>query len=310
MKESFPKTEAKKILSSSKIDIILANEDIFPKSLRRSVSCPPMLFCRGDKNILLKKKIAIVGARNASINGMAIAKKLAQNLSHNFAIVSGLAKGIDTSAHYGSLENTDLKAAIAVLPFGIDEVYPKENARLHEKIGKYGLLLSEVPPNKIMDQGMFHARNRIVAMLSNGLVVIEAALKSGTIATAKLALDLGVEVMAVPGSPIDPRSSGSNLLIKNGAPLIENHIDVLDILGYSEEKEQLIPQESVVVKEFDSQEKYSGVLSMLSTDATSLDMISKYTNISMPELLCIISDLEISGKIVKYSTNEVALIKS
>ncbi len=308
--EPFPLTEARKILKSANVRVILANEDLFPRELRRSASCPPMLFYRGDKSILAKKKVAIVGARNASINGMAIAQKLSNNLSNYFAVVSGLAKGIDTSAHKGALENIDAKSAIAVLPFSIDEIYPKENIKLHEKIGKHGLLLSEVPPHKKMDQGMFHARNRIIAMMSSGLIVVEAALKSGTMATAKLALDVGCEVMAVPGSPIDPRSAGSNLLIKNGAPLIENYMDVLEILGYEEQKEQLIMQDSLIIKENYSQDKYEKILELLSTDPVGLDEISIQMNVDMAELLCIVSDLEITGKIAKYSNNQIALTES
>ena len=310
VKDSFPRDEAKKILKSLKSEIILANDELFPKELKRSASCPPILFYRGDISLLLKKKIAIVGARNASINGMSIAHKLAKNLSPTFAIVSGLAKGIDTSAHKGSLENIEIKSAIAVLPFGIDEIYPKENIKLHEQIGQHGLLLSEVPPHRNgMDQGMFQARNRIIAMLSSGIIVIEAALKSGTMATAKLALDIGCEVMAVPGSPIDPRSAGCNLLIKNGATLIENHIDVLENLGSPESNEQLVFQDSIAPQGYDCQDKKSQVLAVLSSEPIPIDLISKYTNISMQDLLVIISDLEISEKIIKYSTNEIALIE-
>jgi DNA processing protein len=305
----FPKSSAEKILRSANCDIILANESSFPKGLRRSCFCPPMLYYKGDKSILSKKKIAIIGARNASISGMSIAKNLASKLSDKFAIVSGLAKGIDSSAHFGSLSIPENGAAIAVLPTGINKVYPKENTDLYEKIAKFGILLTEVAPNSGPDLGMFQARNRIISLLADGMIIIEAAAKSGTLATAKAALDVGCEVMVVPGSPIDPRSFGSNLLIKNGATLVQNHVDILEVLKFEENfKQPEVPDQTVIIDEDrDTDNLRDRVLSLLSTKAVSLDEIAYNANLPIQQLLCVISELEILGKIVKHATNEVSL---
>ena len=315
VKDPFPYDSAQKILKSSNAKILLANDPRFPKQLRRSMACPPMLFYKGDESILKKEMISIIGARNASIHGKSISETLAKNLSSYFAIVSGLAKGIDTSAHKGSLENVDAKAALAVLPFSIENVYPQENIKLHESIEKYGLLLSEVPPHKKVDQGMFHARNRIVAGLSCCIVVIEAAIKSGTMETAKLALDLGVDVFAVPGSPIDPRSAGSNFLIKNGAPLVENFIDVLNLLGYEKStKKQDLNQlffedtkSTTNPTKISLESSHETVLSFLSDVPISVEQLAMHAKIDMTEFLYILSELEMMGKIVKYPTNYVVL---
>jgi DNA processing protein len=269
-----------------------------------------MLFYRGDKAILSKRKIAIIGARNSSISGRSIAKKLASNLAGKFAIVSGLAKGIDTAVHTGSLESPDSKAAIAVLPFGFDNVYPKENTKLCEELSNRALVLTEIPNGRPVDQGAFQARNRIIALLSEAIIVVEAAVKSGTMATVKTALDIGCEVLVVPGSPIDPRYYGSNLLIKNGATLIQSHIDALDALGQLREDE---PHQVVRVREkqhtfsFEHDSLSSKILAALSESPVSIDEIASYTNTSIRTLLCVISELEMEGRIVKYSTNEVAL---
>jgi DNA processing protein len=304
----FPKNSAEKLLRSANCGIILANESSFPRGLKRSCYCPPMLYYKGDKSILSKKKIAIVGARNASISGMSIAKNLASKLSDKFAIVSGLAKGIDSSAHLGSLEILENRAAIAVLPTGIDKVYPKENTAIYEKIANHGILITEVAPCAGPDLGMFQARNRIISLLADGIIIVEAAAKSGTLATAKAALDVGCEVMVVPGSPLDPRSFGSNLLIKNGASLIQNHYDVLEILQFEENfVHPETPDQTIIDDEKDIHDLKDKVLSLLSTKAVSLDEISYHMNLSIPRLLCIISELELSGKIVKHATNEVSL---
>lgn len=313
VEKPYPKIEAEKLLKRMNCEVILANDKLFPKSLRRFSTCPPLLFFKGDKEILSKRKVAIIGARNASINGRGIAKNLAENLSEYFAIVSGLAKGIDTSAHIGSLEGK--KSAIAILPAGFDNIYPKENQRLFDEIAERGLALSEYPYGYFVDQGMFQARNRIISLIADGLIVIEAAYKSGTMATASMAVDFGCEVMVVPGSPTDPRNLGSNHLIKNGADLVQNHFDILDILGEdavesSEQKE--LPLSSTTNQQpgntgNDRDQRIDELLVLLSEAPTSLDELSVRLNIAVPELLCLVSELEISGKICRDANNEIVL---
>ncbi|MDR0695673.1 MAG: DNA-protecting protein DprA [Holosporales bacterium] len=314
----FPRSEAQKILKSMNCDIILANEKAFPQSLRRSCFCPPMLFCRGNKSILSKRRIAIIGARNASISGRSIARTMASKLSNEFAVISGLAKGIDTATHLGSLECLENRSAIAILPFGFDSIYPKENTALFEKLATKAVVLTEVPNGRHNDQGMFHARNRIIALMAEAIIVIEAAAKSGTLSTAKLALDFGCEVLVIPGSPADPRNFGSNMLIKNGATLVQNHADVVEAIGNCSVQATCKEQTTIQV---DMQEQFSRdhsqcrdgpdkILSMLSDIPISLDEIALHTDVCMRDLLCIVSELEISGKIVKYPTNEIALVRT
>jgi DNA processing protein len=309
--DPFPRALAIKTLKSMDCGVILANEPIFPKLLKRSCSCPPMLFYKGDKSILAKRKIAIIGARNASITGRSIGKNLASNLSREFAIVSGLAKGIDTAVHDGALEAPSNKSAIAILPFGFDNIYPKENMKLYDVLAKNALVLTEIPNGRPADHGAFQARNRIIALLSEAIIVIEAAVKSGTMATTKMALDFGCEVLVVPGSPVDPRYFGSNMLIKNGATLIQSHTDVLDALQQYQTNEQQIvecsPNPQVDAVATSPNTDSSKVLSMLSDTPVPIDEIAAHTNLPIRALLCIISELEMEGRIVKYATNEIAL---
>jgi DNA processing protein len=304
--EPFPKNKAEKILNSMNYGVILANDGMFPRLLKRSCFCPPMLFYKGDKSLLQKRKIAIIGARNASISGKSVARHLASNLSNDFAIVSGLAKGIDSAAHLGSLENLENKASIAILPFGFDNIYPRENLNIFNKIASYGLALTEVPHGNKNEQGMFAARNRIIALISECVIVIEAGAKSGTMATAKLALDLGCEVLVVPGSPIDPRNFGSNLLIKNGAGLIQNYPDVLDALNFQRKLEPEVMNRDTSQKHNICNQQ-TKILSMLSETPISLDELAAHSHMDMVTLLHIISELEITGKIEKHETNAIVL---
>lgn len=302
----YPRKEAEKILKSLKYEIILASDKNFPKLLKRSSSCPPMLYFKGDKNLFSKRKIAIIGARNASIIGKSIAKNLASNLSFKFCIVSGLAIGIDASAHLGSLGN---KSAIAVLPSGLDNIYPRENSKLYEEICRNGLVISEIPPGiNSYEQGMFHARNRIITLLSEAIIVIEAAEKSGTMATAKMALDFGCEVFVVPGSPADPRNIGSNNLIKNGAILIQNYTDVLEHLENLEEPIKTSKfSDNEQIENYNIDDKKEKILSLLSEIPVALDQLAFHSGIDIKNLLYIISELEMEDKIEKYSTNEIVL---
>ena len=302
----FPRAEAEKILKRNECEIILANDKFFPQMLKSSDFCPPILYYKGDKTILTKRKIAIIGARNSSLNAQKIARNFASNLANNFAIVSGLARGIDTSAHIGSMVVE--KSSIAVVPFGFDNIYPKENTKLFHEISETGLVLSAVPIGKSIDQGMFHARNRIIALMIEGLIVIEAAYKSGTMATATMALDCGCEIMVVPGTPSDPRNLGSNSLIKNGAHLIQNHFDVLEILEIDNNIKQLeLPIHKDKTDTVST--KNNEFLSLLSEVPVSIDELSVRLNMDIQDLLCLISEMEIAGRICRTVNNEIILNK-
>ena len=304
----FPKANAEKRLKSMDCELILANDVLFPSLLKRSGFCPPLLFYKGDKSIFSKRKIAIIGARNSSANGQKIARNLASNLANEFTIVSGLAKGIDASAHLGSLGGN--KSALAIVPFGFDNIYPKENQKLFQEIAEKGLVVSEVPYGETVEQGMFQARNRIISLISEGLIVIEAGYKSGTMATATMALDFGCEIMVVPGSPTDPRNLGSNSLIKNGAHLIQNHFDVLEILGVQnkpENKPETKQNELPITNNVDNLANKNELLALLSEAPISLDELSLHLHMGIPELLRLVSELEISGNICRTSRNEIVL---
>lgn len=199
----------------------------YPKALQDLPDAPPLLWVIGDPGVLARPVIALVGARNASSLGIRMARSLAADLAAaGYVIVSGLARGIDTAAHLASLAT----GTVAVMAGGVDVVYPAENARLAQDILQSGLRLSEQPIGLVPQARHFPARNRLISGLAQAVVVVEAAARSGSLITARTALDQGREVMAVPGHPIDARSSGCNMLLRDGAILVRNATDVIDAL--------------------------------------------------------------------------------
>jgi DNA processing protein len=207
--------------------LMLGDAD-YPAALAAIETAPPALLYRGDVTLTARTGIAMVGARNASAAACRFARMLAQDLSGpRTAIISGLARGVDTAAHMGAIAG----GTIAVIASGMDIAFPPENAALQERIATEGLLLTEQPPGTQPLARHFPARNRIIAGLAAGTVVVEAAPKSGSLITARLAAEAGREVMAVPGSPLDPRAQGCNLLIREGATLVQSAADVMEALG-------------------------------------------------------------------------------
>ncbi|PTV95888.1 DNA processing protein [Rhodobacter aestuarii] len=208
--------------------LLLPGTAHYPEDLLQFPDAPPLLWALGDPVLLNRPRIALVGARNASSLGLRMARKLAEELGkEGFTVVSGLARGIDAAAHEAALPT----GTIAVTAGGIDVIYPQENKALAEKIAKMGLRLSELPPGVEPQARHFPQRNRIIAALSRATLVVEAAARSGSLLTARMALDYGREVMAVPGHPMDARASGCNMLIRDGATLIRGAEDVLEALG-------------------------------------------------------------------------------
>lgn len=207
---------------------LFLGQGLYPRLLAEIESAPPVLIARGDLALLGRPAIAMVGARNASAAAIRFARMLAHDLSQRGQIiVSGLARGIDTVAHGGAIEG----GTIAVIAGGIDIAYPPENAALQDEIASRGLLLAEQPPGIEPRARHFPYRNRIIAGLAAGTVVVEAAPRSGSLITARNAAEFGREVMAVPGSPLDPRAQGCNLLIREGATLIQSAVDILEAVG-------------------------------------------------------------------------------
>ncbi len=208
--------------------LLIAGQAGYPTALNDLSGRPAALWALGDLSLLSRPIIALVGARNASSLGLRMAKKLAADLGDaGYIVVSGLARGVDTAAHLGSLKT----GTIAVQAGGVDTIYPLENRALAEDIGKSGLRISEMGMGVQPQARHFPARNRIISGLARGVVVIEAAAKSGSLITARNALDQSREVLAVPGHPFDARAWGCNMLIRDGAVLVRGADDVIEALG-------------------------------------------------------------------------------
>jgi DNA processing protein len=199
----------------------------YPTPLARLADAPPLLWAVGDASVLERPAVALVGARNASSLGTRMARALAEGLAEEgYVIVSGLARGIDAAAHLAARDS----GTIAVMAGGVDVLYPAENARLGADITGAGLRLSEQPPGLAPQARHFPSRNRIISGLAQALVVVEAAAKSGSLITARAALDQGREVLAVPGHPFDARAAGCNMLLRDGATLVRGPADVIEAL--------------------------------------------------------------------------------
>jgi len=200
----------------------------YPRALRDIADAPPLVWARGDTALLRRPMVALVGGRDASALGTRMARRLAGALAESgHVVVSGLARGIDTAAHLAALD----RGTLAVLAGGVDVVYPAENAVLAQEIAERGLLLSERPMGLQPQARDFPRRNRIVSGLARAVVVIEAAARSGSLITARMALDQGREVMAVPGHPFDARAAGCNALLRDGALLVRSADDVIEAIG-------------------------------------------------------------------------------
>jgi DNA processing protein len=210
--------------------VITRDEAGYPRRLAEIADPPPLLIVRGRIGLLEQPAVALVGARNASGNGRMLAHNLASELAAaGLVVVSGLARGIDTAAHEGALAAG--APTIAVIASGVDVAYPSENAELMERIAADGAIVSERPLGAVPQARHFPRRNRLISGISLGVVVVEAAPQSGSLITARLAAEQGREVMAVPGSPLDPRHRGTNQLLRDGATLVESAADVLAALG-------------------------------------------------------------------------------
>ncbi len=193
--------------------IVTHGEPSFPQLLAQTVNPPPVVFVAGNEDLLQQPTCAIVGSRNSSANGKRFAREIASGLGQRgWKIASGLARGIDTAAHEASLD----QGTIAVIATGLDIVYPPENAALHAQIASHGCVVTEMPPGTQPRADLFPRRNRIIAGLAAGTVVVEAAVRSGSLITARLANEIGRDVFAMPGSPFDPRSAGTNKLGDGG----------------------------------------------------------------------------------------------
>ena len=224
-------------LAKSGMSVLLLSDAEYPDALRGDPSAPAVLFVRGDITALQYRRVGVVGTRAASAAGRHFARKLSCELAANgVSVVSGLARGIDAAAHLGALDALDAAPPIAVVASGLDVVYPREHVRLWGSVAEHGVVLSESPPGCAPDAFRFPLRNRILAALSEVLVVVESRETGGSMITVEEALKRGVTVMAVPGAPLNSTSAGTNQLLSQGAAPVRDSTDVLVALGLDHER--------------------------------------------------------------------------
>ncbi|MEL6947937.1 MAG: DNA-processing protein DprA [Pseudomonadota bacterium] len=293
--------------------MICRGEPAYPATLRSIDDAPPILSVMGNPDILCEPQVAFVGARNASLAGIKFTGHLAEEVAAaGYAITSGLARGIDTAAHKAGLET----GTVAVFAGGLNVTYPPENGPLVEAIiEKGGAIIAEMPLAWQPRAQDFPRRNRIVAGLAHGLVVIEAARRSGSLISARLANEYGRTVFAVPGSPLDPRSEGTNLLIQQGATLITSAQDILDAIAPSMGEEfqgsySLLEDESDVfeAKAEPQQSDRERFISALDHTPMDLDELMRFAQLDPATTHIILIELQLAGRIERHSGNKVSLI--
>jgi DNA processing protein len=289
--------------------IIASVEPEFPAGLAAMEPPPPLILVLGNSAVLAREMVAVVGARNASGQGIKFARRMAEDLgTAGLVVASGLARGIDAAAHQGALAT----GTVAVMGGGADVVYPPENQALYDSIRRDGAIVSELPLGTAPLARHFPRRNRIVSGLSRGVVVVEAAERSGSLITANFALEQGREVFAVPGSPMDPRAKGTNRLIRDGATLTESAEDVLRVLGpilgkrFQEipESEIALPPEPMSEREEDRVRAL--VEEKLSPVPVEVDELIRQTGAPASAVLTILLELELAGRIAREAGGRVA----
>lgn len=285
-------------------------EPDYPAQLRRMDYPPPLLAVKGNGDVFRLPAVAIVGARNASLAGLKMARMLADAVGREgYAVISGLARGIDTAAHEGSLAT----GTVGVLAGGLDRPYPPENVGLCERITSTGAVVSEMPFGWEPRAQDFPRRNRVVAGLALGLVVVEAARKSGSLISARLAGEMGRVVFSVPGSPLDPRAEGANRLLKDGAILVTGPEDILDALapltlteGPPEISAEEPPDYSDIPAPASSDR--AKVLEALSPVPTGIDELIWHTGLHPAQVFLILLELDLAGRLERHSGGSVSLV--
>jgi DNA processing protein len=285
----------------------------YPALLREIDGAPPILTVRGDVALAGKPCVAIVGARNASAAAVKLARDFAAALAEaGFVAVSGLARGIDGAAHRGALGGA-LPATIGVIASGIDIAYPPQHADLQEDIARRALLIAEQPPGTKPRGSHFPSRNRIIAGLASGTLVVEAAPKSGSLITARLAAEAGREVMAIPGSPLEPRAQGCNQLIREGAVLVQSPEDVIELLSSfagtprSTFREPLPAGWDAAPEDFADAEP-ADIAGLLTTAPVAVDELIRQADASPAEVQMALLELEIAGRLQRHAAGRVSLI--
>jgi len=277
-------------------EILTFEQDNYPQLLKEIFDPPLVLFTKGNQRLLTKQQLAIVGSRAATFPALDFTKNIARQLAQqNIIITSGLALGIDAAAHTGAL--TVAESTIAVVATGLDSVYPSRHRQLAKEIlAKKGLIISEFLPGTVAKPGHFPRRNRLISGLSLGVLVVEAEIKSGSLITARCALEQNREVFAVPGSVNNPKSKGCHWLIKQGAKLIEGSADIINELSLcvpscpideiNDKKSQQICQQDLFI---------DPLLASVGYEATAVDIVVSRCKLSIEEVLTRLTILELKG---------------
>ena len=269
---------------------------------------PIVLIAKGDTALMKRKMVAIVGARNASAAACRFARLIAVGLGEaGYVVVSGLARGIDTAAHNGAIAH----GTIGVIASGIDVYFPPENRSLQEQLAAEHVVLTEYAPGTEPLARQFPHRNRIIAGMALGTVVVEAAPRSGSLVTARLANEAGREVMAVPGSPLDPRAQGCNGLIRDGATLIQSVEDIIEALGPVDNRMVRQPaKEPFAFNSFEEpgDDERSAIVSLLGPVAVAIDELARQSGVAVARLQMILLELELAGRLQHHAAGRVSLI--
>ena len=279
---------------------------LYPPLLAELDDAPPLIMARGDLTLLDRTAVAIVGARNASAAACRFARGLAHDLGQEgIVVVSGLARGIDSAAHDGALET----GTIGIVAGGIDVFYPPENEERQRALYERGLVLAEMPPGTEPRSRHFPYRNRIIAGLGAGTVVVEAAPKSGSLITARLAAEAGREVMAVPGSPLDPRAQGCNQLIRDGATLVQSAGDVVEALRPLERKVASPPASFVhdPDESVDGADLLDQIEGLLGPSPVPVDEIIRLSGAASGPVQMALLELDLAGRLDRHAGGRVSL---
>ena len=282
-------------------------QGLYPRLLAELEDAPPLMIAKGNLNLLDKMAVAIVGARNASAAACRFARGLAHDLGNqDLVVVSGLARGIDSAAHDGALGT----GTIGVIAGGIDVFYPPpENEERQKALYERGLVLAEMPPGTEPRARHFPYRNRIIAGLTAGTVVVEAAPRSGSLITARLATEAGREVMAVPGSPLDPRAQGCNQLIRDGATLVQNAADVVEALGPIKPRVRSTPAayEHPPEEHNGTEESLAVIEQLLGPSPVPVDEIIRLSGAGSGAVQMALLELDLAGRIDRHAGGRVSL---
>ena len=285
---------------------VFLDDPDYPPLLAETDTAPPALIVRGDLTQASRLCVAIVGARNASAAACRFARSLAHDLAAEGAtVVSGLARGIDTAAHVGALPRT-----IGVIASGIDVTFPPENRALQEEVAAHALLVAEQPPGTQPLARNFPSRNRIIAGLSLGTVVVEAAPRSGSLITARLAGEAGREVMAVPGSPLDPRAQGCNLLIREGATLVQSAADILEQIRPFDPRSVRASKDAYAAAppEDASDTDRRRIADLLGPVPVTIDELIRQSRLSPAVVHTVLLELELGGRLERHAGGRASLV--